>query len=805
MLRSQSLSVAAPAGLALLCQPLLAVPVDAVVAAVLERHCVACHGPAAQNANVRLDNLSTDLVGDRRAGETWHDVRNALNRGVMPPRDAPQLSAADRKALLDWLDVTLEAAAGTGRETDGVVVMRRLNRVEYQNTMRDLLGLDIDYVKNLPPDEVSRDGFTNNGLALHMSALQLEHYLSAARTGLSRAVVQGPAPQVFEHRAEETVADKLRNVHWSNRLGRTGTFVARAPEFPDEGEFVLLVRARAEIPEGAPYPRMHLAMGYRADTQTPSRTIAEVDVSSETSQLFEFRGRIEEFPLQSRTQSKYPGLLVWARNVYSDGKPPPAGETVEFQEDGKTKKKMVWPTDPEFPAIIVESFEFRAPVYSSWPPEHHTRLLQITPRSQRDEIRVAEQALRRFMRRAFRRPVKAADIRPMLSFFRDVRTTFSSFEEAIRETLAMVLISPDFLYRIEDASGDGRWLNDHELATRLSYFLWSTMPDASLRDLADRGILRRASVLKSETQRMLADPRASAFVEQFSDQWLDLGGIDRIAINPNYYPDFDLSLKKDMRLETQQFFATILRQDLSALNFLRADFAVLNRRMARHYGIDGPRGGTFQRVSLRNTGRTGGLLTHASILLSNSTGEDSHPVERGVWIRRAILGDPPAPPPPAVPNLASGEPGLALLPLKRQLELHQDNAACAHCHQGIDPWGIALEGFDAVGLERATVLRRSGEREERHPVDASAVLPDGYEVNGVEALARYLVERQDRRFASALTSKLLAYALGRSLAASDEEPVSEMAALFEKSGFRLRELCTIIVTSDLFRGRSGGS
>ena len=805
MLRSQSLSVAAPAGLALLCQPLLAVPVDAVVAAVLERHCVACHGPAAQNANVRLDNLSTDLVGDRRAGETWHDVRNALNRGVMPPRDAPQLSAADRKALLDWLDVTLGAAAGTGRETDGVVVMRRLNRVEYQNTMRDLLGLDIDYVKNLPPDEVSRDGFTNNGLALHMSALQLEHYLSAARTGLSRAVVQGPAPQVFEHRAEETVADKLRNVHWSNRLGRTGTFVARAPEFPDGGEFILRVRARAEIPEGAPYPRMHLAMGYRADTQTPSRTIAEVDVSSETSQLFEFRGRIEEFPLQSRTQSKYPGLLVWARNVYSDGKPPPAGETVEFQEDGKTKKKMVWPTDPEFPAIIVESFEFRAPVYSSWPPEHHTRLLQITPRSQRDEIRVAEQALRRFMRRAFRRPVKAADIRPMLSFFRDVRTTFSSFEEAIRETLAMVLISPDFLYRIEDASGDGRWLNDHELATRLSYFLWSTMPDASLRDLADRGILRRASVLKSETQRMLADPRASAFVEQFSDQWLDLGGIDRIAINPNYYPDFDLSLKKDMRLETQQFFATILRQDLSALNFLRADFAVLNRRMARHYGIDGPRGGTFQRVSLRNTGRTGGLLTHASILLSNSTGEDSHPVERGVWIRRAILGDPPAPPPPAVPNLASGEPGLALLPLKRQLELHQDNAACAHCHQGIDPWGIALEGFDAVGLERATVLRRSGEREERHPVDASAVLPDGYEVNGVEALARYLVERQDRRFASALTSKLLAYALGRSLAASDEEPVSEMAALFEKSGFRLRELCTIIVTSDLFRGRSGGS
>ena len=389
----------------------------------------------------------------------------------------------------------------------------------------------------------------------------------------------------------------------------------------------------------------------------------------------------------------------------------------------------------------------------------------------------------------------------MLRFFGKVRPTVDSFEQALRETLAMVLISPDFLYRIEASESGTKWLNEHELASRLSYFLWGTMPDARLMDLADRGELRDPTTLRAEAVRMLKNSKSSAFVEQFSDQWLDLGGVDRIAINPNYYPNFDLSLKADMRLETQAYFAALLRQDLSALNFLQSDFAILNQRMSRHYGIEGPRGGGFEFVSLRDSGRPGGLLTQASILLSNSTGEDSHPVERGVWIRKALLGDPPPPPPPSVPNLSSGDPRARLLPLKRQLELHQDNPACTHCHQGIDPWGIPLEEFDAVGLRRDTVLRRSGEREERHPVDARSTLPDGHEVEGAGALAQYLLDRKSHRFARALTSKLLAYALGRSLQRGDDGVVDEIVSQFERAGFRLRELCTIIVTSESFRSR----
>ena len=780
---------------------LRALAADASISGILERHCVACHGPQVQNAHVRLDNLSTDTARDRRAAETWHDVRNALNRGAMPPEGAPQLSAPDRTTLLGWLDTALSESSDLASRAPGHVVMRRLNRSEYQNTMRDLLGLDIDFVKNLPPDEVSPDGFTNNGAALRMSALQLEHYLRAAQNGLALAIVEGPAPPVFEHRAIETVVDKLKNVHWSKRLGRTGTFVARIPQFPDEGEFVLRIRARSEAPPGAPHPRMLVRLGYRADTQTPSRAVAEVDVPDGPARTFEFRGRIEEFPIQSRAQSKYPGMLVWASNVYSDGQPPPLGEKVDFEEDGKIKQKLVWPVDPDFPAIVVEALEFKAPAYADWPPEHHQRLVADAPPAREDEALSAETVLRRFMRRAYRRPVDDADLAPMLRFFGRVRPRVASFEQALRETLAMVLVSPDFLYRIERQDGENRYVSDHELASRLSYFLWGTMPDERLMELADRGELADGGLLRAETQRLLDDPRSWAFVEQFSDQWLDLTGVQRVAINPNYYPDFDPSLKQDMRRETQHFFAHLLRENLSALNFLRSDFSVLNHRMARHYGIAGPRGGAFEPVSLAGAGRPGGIAAHASVLLANSTGEDSHPVERGVWIRTALLGDPPAPPPPSVPNLDSGNADATLLPLKRQLELHLDNAACAHCHSRIDPWGVVLEEFDAVGLRRSSVLRRSGDHAVEHAVDASAVLPDGQRVDGAEALADYMLASQRGVFARALTEKLLAYALGRGLTAADQSAVAEMTAEFEKADYRLRELCTIIVTSDSFRSR----
>jgi cytochrome c5 len=774
---------------------------EQTVRPVLERRCVMCHGEAVAQANVRLDNLTIDLVENRRAGETWHDVLNALNRGEMPPKGAPALTADERTAVVDWLTAELSKAAKARRANGGQVVMRRLNRLEYQSTMRDLLGLDVDYVRNLPPDEMSRDGFANNGAALRISALQLEYYLRAARSGLVRAIVEGPAPPVFTHKSQQAVIDKVNDIHWSNRLGRTGIFVARMPEFPDEGEFEVRIRARAVLPApDSPYPRMRVQLGYRADTETPRREVAVVDVRSEEGETFDFRGRIDEFPVQSRTQSKYPGMLVWADNVYSDGTPAPEGRKITEEVDGKRVVRWEWDEDLEFPAIVVESFEFRAPIYKSWPPPHHRELIPETPGSAAAEPAAARKALRGFLGRAYRRPVEEADIATSMRFFERIRPTVPSFEQAMREVYAMALVSPDFLYRVEDRAAGDDQIDDHELASRLSYFLWSTMPDERLRELADEGRLRDPATLASETERLLDDPRSWAFIRQFSDQWLDLSGVDRVAVNPNYYPTFDESLKAEMRRETQHFFGEVLRQGLSALSFLRADFAMLNQPLAAHYGVKGPRGGEFERVELAPSDRPGGLLGQGSILLANSTGEDSHPIERGVWIRRALLNDPPAPPPPAVPNLDSSE-DAALLPLKRQLELHRDNAACAHCHQGIDPWGIALEEMDAVGLIRETILRQAGDREERHPVDAATVLPDGKPVNGVRELTDYLHANKDREFARALTAKLLTYALGRSLEFTDDETVDELTARFVADGYRLRGLAIMIATSDPFRGR----
>ncbi|MDE0101765.1 MAG: DUF1592 domain-containing protein [Bryobacterales bacterium] len=764
---------------------------------ILERHCVACHGPAVQNADLRLDSLPAQFGGDRRAAEIWQDVLNVVGRGEMPPEGAPPLEAVDLDALLTSVR-SLLAEGRVAARTDArpVVVMRRLNRAEYQNTMRDLLGLDIDYVRHLPPDQASRAGFRNNGAALRVSAQHLEHYLRAARDGLRRAIVTGPPPPVHEHTASETVVDKLKNMHWSSRLGRTGTFVARVPEFPDEGEFVIRIRARATMPEGDPYPRMRVVMGYRADTQTPSRTVAEVDVTDTGVQHFEFRGRIEEYPLQSRTQSKYPGLLIWISNFYSDGKAAPAGTRVSA--NGAGRDHWVWPVDQDFPSIVIEEVSFKAPVFESWPPAHHLSILPCKPGTPSDERDCLKQAARHFMRRAYRRPVGQRDLAPVMSHFDAVRPAVADFAEAAREALAVALVSPSFLYRVE-SSRQGQRLTDHQIASRLSYFLWSTMPDDRLLRLADRGALGRAAVLRGEVSRMLDSPRSQQFVAQFTDQWLDLQGVHRVAINPNYYPDFDPTLKADMVEETRHFVKAVLRDRLSALNFLKSDFTMLNQRLARHYGVEGPRGGAFKRVELSGSGRVGGLLGHGSVLLSNSTGEDSHPVERGVWVRTALLGDPPPPPPPAVPNLAQGGADSELLPVQEQLEMHRDSPACAHCHKDIDPWGIPLEGFDAVGLRREAVTRRSGNRVETHPVDAKTTLPGGVEVDGINELSAYLATEQRRRFARALVSRMLSYALGRDIQPPDSPAIDEMTGRFERAGYRLSDLCAIIVTSELFR------
>ena len=762
---------------------------------VLQRLCVGCHGPKKQEAKLRLDTLSTDLVKGSDA-ETWHDVLNKLNLGEMPPKKAGQQpTSSERRLLVRWLTAELRRAQEVARSTGGRVVMRRLTRYEYNNTMRDLLGVEFDYAENLPPESISRDGFQNNGSVLGISPIQVEYYLKAARLALGKAIVTGPRPEVIKHHAIKSAKVRRVKGEVSNRLGPGSRFLVRLDEFPREGDVVVRVRAHAVVPDQAGFPRMKVTMGVRADVRAPEKTLAEIDVTNTEPQTFTFRGRIESFPLPGHNP-KYPGLQVTVYNVYEDGKPTPKK---------KNRKNLPLEPDPTKPLLVIESVDFEGPIFDTWPPRSHSQIFFQTSGTP-DEREYARKILARFMTRAYRRPVDESELTAMLDLLERLRTRSPSFESAIGDLLALVLVSPEFLYLVEprNESFERQPLEEFELASRMSYFLWSTMPDDRLFELARDGKLSDPSVRQAEIRRMLADPRAWQFVKHFTDQWLGLPALDRIAVNPEFHPNFDERLKQDMRGETRHFFAEILNKDLSAMNLIDSDFAMLNRRLAHHYGVPLPPGGDMQRVQLPEGSHRGGLLTQGSFLLSNSNGEDSHPIRRAVWLLDRLLDDPPAPPPPDVPDLDTNQPDVARLSLKQQLELHRKKESCNNCHRRIDPWGVVFENYDAVGRWRTVVTGPRKKRRPRQPIDAAVKLPDGTGIDGVDGdggLKAYLVEVQGKAFARALVRRLLTYSLGRSLEYTDREAVDTLAAGFIKSDYRLRELIVAISVSRPFTSK----
>lgn len=767
---------------------------------ILQKFCVRCHGPEEQNGRMRFDTLSTNLIKDRAAAEDWHETLNVLNRGDMPPEDEPQPSAEQRKLLTDWIRTSIDEAVKARRSTGGLTVMRRLNRTEYQNTMRDLLDFEMDYVRDLPPEGLSPDGFRNNGLSLRMTGMQLEYYLESARKALDRVIVTTPEPEVFHHEFDKTNHRKwLQNPTIAdNRLDRFSIFLARMePDYPEVGDFIVRVKAHAERKDGFGFPRMKVSIGYRPDTKIILTTALETDVKSSESELFEIRGRIENFPLPVRGQSKYPGLVIHIENVYDDGNPPPKQQT---KKDDKGKDVKFYPEEPDYPKLFVESVTFDGPVFESWPPEHHRRILFESNLRETDEPEYVRQVLKRFLKRAWRRPPSEAEIVSFAKFFDSLRNDFPVFEEAMRETLALALISPDFLYLAEPTGKEKRSLTSWELATRLSYFLWSSMPDDELFGLAESDELLKPNVLTAQVDRMIEDDRAWQFVDQFTDQWLNLGGMDRVAISEHYYPEFDVELKPHMRNETLHFVMELLRENLSARNFVDSDFAMLNEPLARHYGIEGVPGYDIRAVRLPPEGDRGGLLAQASILLTNSTGEDSHPIKRAVWLRRRLLDDPPAPPPPNVPELATDNPDFAKLSIRKQLEIHLEDPACASCHRDIDPWGIALENFDAIGRWRDEIRRaESGKKSFMTlPVDCDTKLPDGTKIGSPKQLKQYLLKERGDEFARTIVTKLLVWSLGRSLDLSDEPDIAALTDRFVQNDLKLRDLIHEIVKSDPF-------
>ena len=760
---------------------------------ILKKHCFKCHGEKKQKGDLRLDTLSGDLSKDRVAAEAWHDVRNALNLSEMPPKKEDSLLPAELRTVTSWITQEIDALVASQKGTGGRIVLRRLNKTDYQNTMRDLLGIEMDYAKNLPPETLSEDGFRNNGATLQMSDLQLEYYLESARKGLAKAIVTGSRPKFFEKEFTVSVNDKNRG---SNILDKDQQFIAKLLDYPEDGEILIRAKVKAQFAENRGYPQLRAAIGYRADVQAPRGFLKPVDITSEDWQIIEFRARIENFPLPSKSQSKFPGLLLWLDNAYAEGHDKP------IKARGKGKKKKAQKGPLTYPRIEVASMQFIGPILDDWPPAQHKAIL-LPSKQRSNEEAYSKIVIRNFMRRAFRRSIHDEEIVPYYRFFRSTRPEMETFEDAIRETLAMVLISPDFLFLVEPSGSSKRSISDWELASRLSYFLWSSMPDTRLLNLARKEALRKPEILEKEISRMISDERSWQFVEQFADQWLDIGALQRVAINPNYYPKFDPTLKASMRGETIHFFGELFQKNLSALNILDSNFTMLDEPLAKHYGLAGPKGSRFERVSIKPGDHRGGVLAHGSVLLGNSTGEDSHPVKRAVWIRERLLDDAPAPPPPDVPALDSTDPNFATLSVRDQLAEHRKQISCNECHRNIDPWGISLENFGADGLWREQILRKKvkGKGMIKLPVLSEAILPDGKKIEGIADLKKHLLEDRREQFARAFTSKLLTYALGRRLELIDQKTVDELTSKFIKSEYRIKDLIYLIVASKTFQSK----
>ncbi|HIG28154.1 MAG TPA: DUF1592 domain-containing protein [Verrucomicrobiales bacterium] len=780
------------------------------VAPLLEKYCVTCHGPDKRKNDVRVDVLDLDFVkGNDR--ETWHDILDMLNLGDMPPEEESQPSSRERQLVVDWITGKMTEAALERRSTNGLGVLRRLTRYEYSNTMSDLLGVRLDYAKNLPSESNSHDGFQNNGSIMGMSSMQLEYYLQAAQLGLKVALVEGPQPERYEEFSTENAprrANRSEKTPNTRKIQPGNSFWVRLMEYPSEGPVCVRVKAHAVIPEGKGPPRMRVRIGLRADTYVTGGRIGEdVDVvaSAEEPGVYEFVGRLEHYPMLG-TLSNFPGLLVNVHNIYDDG-----SEAIEVYDLKINQQyKVLNKPDPAQPWLVVESVEVVINDYADWPPAYHQSILIRGVEVPEDETGYAREVLEHFMTRAYRRPPTAEEVDGILGFYKEVRPDYPTFIQAIRQALSMVLISPQFLYLIEPVEfrKGTRKLSAYEVASRLSYFLWSTMPDEELMKLAANRTLLKSSVLKKQVRRMLEDSRIKRFVEQFTDQWLDLQALDRVAVNPQFYPNFKARAKKAMRLESQQFFAEILNHDLSALNFIESDFTMLNERLAKHYGIAGVTGNKMTRVALLPEHRRGGLLTQGSMLVGNSTGEDSHPIDRAVWVLERLLNDPPSPPPANVPTLDAETPGFAKLTLKDQLAVHRQDEACMNCHRKIDPWGIPLEHYDATGLYRTEAIRltakkkgQSRNKKDFAEIDAFDTMPDGHTINGVNELKAYLLKEKKDKFARAMVAKMTTYALGRSLEFTDEEAITRLAEKFKKRDYRLDNLIHSIVGSKLFLKR----
>jgi mono/diheme cytochrome c family protein len=800
----------------------------------LEEHCVACHGPEIQRHRLRLDQLPL-AFDDKDVASTWVKVLDKLARGEMPPLGKPRPAEEDARAVITGLDRQLHEASIGRQRREGRVVLRRLNRTAYENTLRDLLATPVE-VKELLPDDNIAAGFDNVSAVLDVSPVHLLRYQDAAEKAVRAVLPTRPQITIKERRNGRQITENLRL--YQELLGKSArleddtlVLYLRNPDYipcatapaPADGRYRVRVCASAVGTGNKPLPMMWVCrVDQYAREDTDVRAVRDVPAGKPT--VLE-----EEFDLHERQVIvlagwSLPNPRTW-QNVHKD---------------------RALGDDPGLPGLAVHWVEIEGPL-GPWPPPGYQRLFGDVPLKPRSIARLeaegrdvppppakrpdhwwlydplvptpaqprreAARLIRAFLPRAFRRPVDENLERYYVNLVHSAIEKGASFAEAMVVGYQAALCSPHFLFlteRIDDSREENRtFLDDYAIASRLSYFLWSSMPDRELLELAEKGTLRKPDNLRAQVERLLNDPKARRFTTDFAGQWLDLRNINATSPDPQTYGEFDDFLFWSMPRETESYFEEVLRADLTLTDFVDSDWTFLNERLAQHYGIASISGGEMRKVGLSPVSDRGGVLTHASILKVTADGTRTSPVLRGKWVLERILGQPPSPPPPDIPALEPDIRGATTI--RQQLDKHRNTAACAACHRHIDPPGFALESFDVIGgwrdFYRATqpgqrklvkLANYPGRTVYRGPdVELGGTTADGRPFKTIDDYKRLLLADKGQ-LARNIARKLLIYATGADIQFADREVVEQLVVKCRAQNYGFRSFIHEVVQSRVF-------
>ena len=754
-------------------------------AALLDQYCVTCHNEGLRDrGTVPISLQSVDLTTVPADAELFEKVIRKLRTGSMPPAGRPRPAKAAYDGLASWLETEIDRAAAAQPNPGRTEPLHRLNRTEYQNVIRDLLALDIDAATLVPADDQSY-GFDNIAGVLKVSPTLLERYMGAARE-VSRLAVGGskiaPASETFRIVSDLSQYQHRDGLPFGTRGGTTVPY-----NFPRDADYEIKVEL-LDLFAGAPIQEPHqLEVSVDGErVKIFNLTPPETDPNDQSPDVY----LVAPEELKVRVQ-----VMAGPRNVTAAfiKKTDALPESVRQPFDRPHGEGDYLLYQPHLGTVTISGpFD----VTGAGDTPSRRRIFVCQPSNPGEEAPCAREILSTLARRAYRRPVTEADLEGLVTFYNEGRTS-GGFEAGIEKALRALLVSPDFLFRVVSdppgiAPGTPYRLSDLELASRISFFLWSSIPDDELLDVAAQGRLNDPSVVERQVRRMLADPRAEALAKNFAGQWLRLRNVSGALPSDVIFPNFGESLRQDFVRETELFFDSILREDRSVGELLTADYTFLNERLAHHYNIAGVYGSDFRRVTLSDENRRG-LLGQGSILTVTSHGDRTSPVGRGKWVLENVLGTPPPPPPANVPELEPDPNPGRLLAMRERMEQHRANPVCASCHRMMDPLGLALENFDATGRWRSHMLGGG-------VIDASGTTPDGTAFNGPAAL-RGLLVRNPEQFAIVVTEKMLTYALGRGVEYYDVPAVRQILRAAAANDYSTASLVVGVVMSQPFQMR----